>query len=323
MDSERGRIMSYALPTVSADVCPALPLDFLWLELTNQCNLKCLHCYSESSPRSTEKDLLDTSKHITLLGEAFALGCRRVQFIGGEPTLNKNLPTLIDCAANLGYEFIEVFSNLVSLDDGLLDTFVQCRVAVATSVYASTPELHDVITQALGSHRRTISNIKRVLIRGLQLRVGIIAMEENKTVIDATVQWLRDLGVTQIGIDPIRHFGRAQKENPCSMENLCGNCASNILAIGPDGIVAPCIMSKQWAVGSVLNAPLSQIARSQILVQTRRRIADATVKNWGPNPCQPDSSCMPNCNPSYNCIPCSPHGSQACEPNRWCAPSKR
>lgn len=315
--------MSDALQITSNDDCAALPLDFLWLELTNQCNLKCLHCYSESSPRSTERDLLRTDKHLELLAEAFALGCRRVQFIGGEPTLNKSLPSLINHAYHLGYEFIEVFTNLVSVNDDLLDTFVQCRVAVATSVYASTPALHDVVTQTLGSHRRTISNLRRVLTRGLRLRVGVIAMEENKTVIDATIQWLRDLGVTQIGIDPVRHFGRAQKQNPCSMENLCGNCANNILAIGPDGIVAPCIMSKEWAVGSVLSAPLSEIARSEILVRTRRRIKAATVKAQGPYPCQPDSACMPNCNPSYNCIPCAPNGSQPCEPNRWCDPSKR
>jgi sulfatase maturation enzyme AslB (radical SAM superfamily) len=296
-------------------------LDFLWLELTNQCNLNCLHCYSESSPRSTEKNLLEESDYLSLLTQAHALGCRRVQFIGGEPTLNKSLPALIGYADGIGFEFIEVFTNLVSLSDSLLDTFIRHRVAVATSVYASEPGLHDLITQAPGSHQKTIANIQRILNAGLPLRASIIAMEENKNAIDATTELLRGLGVTNIGRDRVRGFGRAQADSSCSMGDLCGNCANNILAIGPDGVAAPCIMSKHWSVGSVLDTPLRQIAMSDGLYETRRRIAEATAANY--EPCQPDQSCMPNCSPSASCIPCAPNAGQPCEPNRWCNPAQR
>jgi sulfatase maturation enzyme AslB (radical SAM superfamily) len=299
------------------------PLDFLWLELTNQCNLKCVHCYSESSPQSIERNLLDENQYKRLLADAYGLNCRRVQFIGGEPTLNQNLPCLIGYADELGYEFIEVYTNLVNLSEALLATFVRHRVAVATSVYADVPEIHDVITQMPGSHKRTLTNVSRLLSGGVPVRVGVIAMEENAGALDGTFELLRDLGVTNIGFDRVRKFGRAQRTNDGSMENLCGNCANHILAVGPDGIVAPCIMSKQWSVGSVLTASLKQIAVSESLLQTRRRIADATARNFGPNPCQPDRSCMPNCTPSYNCTPCSPNASQPCQPNRWCDPSKR
>ena len=33
------------LPTPAAG--PDNRLDFLWLELTNRCNLQCVHCYTE------------------------------------------------------------------------------------------------------------------------------------------------------------------------------------------------------------------------------------------------------------------------------------
>jgi sulfatase maturation enzyme AslB (radical SAM superfamily) len=301
----------------------ASALDFLWLELTNQCNLKCLHCYSESSPHSVERNILNEHQYSRVLEEAHELGCRRVQFIGGEPTLNKSLPLLISTADELGYDFIEVFTNLVSLSAALLDAFVRHRVAVATSVYAASPEIHDAITQAPGSHKRTLSNIRRVVSNKLRIRVSIITMKENSDALSSTTKLLHDLGVTNIGIDHVRAFGRGNAQNACSMENLCGNCANNILSVGPDGIVAPCIMSKEWSVGSVLTASLKQIAVSDVLVQTRRHIADATTSSSGPYPCEPDRSCTPNCSPSYDCIPCSPHGSQPCEPSRWCDPSQR
>jgi MoaA/NifB/PqqE/SkfB family radical SAM enzyme len=314
---------TYVRRDETAETVP--PLDFVWLELTNQCNLQCRHCYSESSPYSTTKNLLNESGYANLIAEAYELGCRQIQFIGGEPTLNKSLPYLIAHADSCGYQFIEVFSNLVSLSAPLLNVFVEHRVAVATSVYASAPSLHDLITQTPGSHEKTIRNIKRVLDSGLTLRVGVIAMGENAPEIDSTFAFLRELGVRNISLDHVRGFGRAQAQNTCSMESLCGNCANNILAIGPDGIVAPCIMSKQWAVGSVLNKPLREIALSESLAQTRRRIGAATVskvQSWGPNPCGPDASCSPNCAPNTNCGPCSPYANQPCQPTRWCNPTK-
>jgi len=299
-------------------------VDFIWLELTNQCNLQCLHCYSDSNPTSTARDLLNESQYSNLILEAHQLGCRQLQFIGGEPTLNKGLPRLIAYAHKLGYEFIEVFSNLTSLSNQLLGVFLRYRVAVATSVYASASELHDKITLSVGSHRRTISNIQRLLAGGLQVRVGVIAMERNRDAIDATFEFLRGLGVTNIGLDHVRSFGRAQRQMPCSMKDLCGNCAGNILAIGPDGRVAPCIMSRAWSVGSVLDAPLESIACSDSLFDMRRRIADATANKAQTVRPQLDE-CAPqfNCTPYYNCTHCSPNGSVPCIPNHNCDPAKR
>jgi MoaA/NifB/PqqE/SkfB family radical SAM enzyme len=307
-------MMESAIRTNHNNTADGHALDFVWFELTNQCNLRCVHCYSESSPTSTEGDLLNEDQYLNLIMEAGELGCRQLQFIGGEPTLNKSLPRLIAHAHQLGYEFIEVFSNLNSLSDSLLGVFVKYRVAIATSVYASVPELHDGITQTAGSHGRTTSNIQRVLQSGLPIRVSVIAMDQNEAAIDATIEYLRALGISNVGLDHVRGFGRAGKGTACSMGDLCGNCATNILAIGPDGRVAPCIMSKQWSVGSVLNAHLTEIAGSERLFLTRRRIADATADKSRKRECEPD------CSPNTNCQPCAPNGGHKCIPNGNCQP---
>lgn len=49
--------------------------------------------------------------------EAYDLGCRKLQFIGGEPQLNRDFHKLLVTANTIGFEFIEVFSNLTQLDD--------------------------------------------------------------------------------------------------------------------------------------------------------------------------------------------------------------
>jgi MoaA/NifB/PqqE/SkfB family radical SAM enzyme len=68
-------------------------LDFLWLELTNRCNLRCVHCYTESHPLSGDRDILTANDYDRLMREAYELGCRKMQFIG---------PALLKGTADLG-----------------------------------------------------------------------------------------------------------------------------------------------------------------------------------------------------------------------------
>lgn len=74
---------------MSADINPRgseLPrnsLEFLWLEVTNRCNLECVHCYAEAGPQGFRHDSLSFEEWISILTEARELGCRQVQFIGG------------------------------------------------------------------------------------------------------------------------------------------------------------------------------------------------------------------------------------------------
>src|ERR1043166_7710811 len=95
-------------------------LNSLWIELTNRCNLRCKHCYSNSSPHSGTDDALDLRLCKTILEQAIELGCVTVQFIGGEPTLSKFLIDLLVHSRNVGFDNVEVFSNLIHLDEELI-----------------------------------------------------------------------------------------------------------------------------------------------------------------------------------------------------------
>lgn len=300
-------------------------LDFVWLELTNRCNLKCVHCYAESSPSAGDGDILSEKDYLSLINQVFDLGCRKIQFIGGEPTLNKSLPGLIKAAAVKNFEVIEVFTNLTRLPDQLLDVFCRYNVSIATSFYSYDPQIHDDITRQKGSFERTVTNMKRILDSGLELRAAIIEMEQNKEDLSKTWEFLEDMGVKNIGKDHIRSIGRADSDNCSDMGQLCGNCAGDILSIGPDGTVAPCIMSKKWSVGSVLETPLSNLVQSEKLFNVRQQIADAMPEEFTAQctPCAPNSpNCQPNCSPSASCTPCSPNGGHKCAPNLWCRPAK-
>jgi MoaA/NifB/PqqE/SkfB family radical SAM enzyme len=253
---------------------PALTdLSFLWLELTNRCNLQCVHCYADSSPWSGETDVLQESDYCKVLDDAFASGCRKVQFIGGEATLNGALPALLSHARHLGYQFVDVYSNLVRLPSSVLESAEANGASFATSLYSDRPAIHDAITQRRGSHARTLTGIRKLLSRGIPIRVGFIEMEANQGHWERTADLLHSIGVTRIGRDLARPVGRAAKTGePPTPDALCGQCWKGSLCVHPDGKVSPCIMSKAWSVGDIKSAGIGDILLSETIKQTRQTL---------------------------------------------------
>lgn len=306
-------------------------LDFLWLELTSKCNLRCVHCYAESAPEAGSTDVLTTADYVRLLHEAADLGCRQVQFIGGEPTAHRDLQFLIETAKGLGYEFIEVYTNATRLSSELANCIESNGVAVAVSFYSKDAATHDRITQRIGSHSATLSNIRDLKRRGVSLRAGIIAMPANQDSVDDTYEFLSDLGIEQIGVDRVRNVGRGGDitDAECSdLGDLCGSCWRGSLCVSPDGSVSPCIMSKGLGLASVLNTSLLEIVDSERLKHVRSRIRDEI---WGPQQVEGATqgihrgvfaTCNPNCNPSCQPV-CNPRCSPTCSPQMKCAPYKR
>jgi organic radical activating enzyme len=301
---------------VSECASPPNGLRFLWLELTNKCNLSCVHCYAESGPHPSRQDVLTTADYVRLLDEGAGVGCRAVQFIGGEPTLHRGLPDLIRYARAVGYEDIEVYTNATILTDSLLSCFVDHQVNIAASVYADDPSVHDAVTTRDGSHARTLANLKRMLAAGLQIRVGVVAMDANKHRIDETISFLRGLGIQRVRVDHARGVGRGEKitDHSLGLQALCGYCWNGSLCVAPDGGVSPCIMSKAWTVGSVTNTGLADLALSAQLRDIRELIR---TEVWDPRQkeaCDPGKSPSPEtpCPPEEEEIGSPPHG---CDPN--------
>lgn len=291
-------------------------LDFLWMELTNRCNLRCTHCYSRSGPNEIDVAPLMLSEQLTVLTESYQIGCKKIQFIGGEPTLNENLTHLIEAAHWMGYELIEVYTNLIHLPNRLLHCFMENEVCIATSIYSKSEHTHDLITKTPGSLRRTIANLQKAMSHGLKVRASIVEMTENAGEAGSTAQFLKsEVGVEDVKIDRMRPFGRGGEVETGGMGDLCGTCAGGTLCITPDGLVAPCIMSKKWSVGSIRKQPLAEIVRSEQLAITRREIRNAVKRSqlkymdfeqsgeMATN-CAPNVTCLPNgCSPVVGCPP--------------------
>ena len=177
----------------------------------------------------------------------------------------------------IGFEFVEVFSNLTRLDDGTVQFAAENGVCFATSVYSDEPTAHNAITKVGSSHARTIKNLKKLIDADIETRAAIIVINQEQAVIDRTRLFLQDLGVRHVRTSAVREFGRGEEIllQQARLSGLCGHCWAGKLCVAPDGVAYPCVMSREWPVGNVLESPLSEIIRGAPLREMRQSIFDA------------------------------------------------
>lgn len=293
------------------------PLRAIWAEITGMCQLSCQHCYAGSGPEGTH-GTMTTSQWETALTDAAALGTRLVCFIGGEPTLNPELPRLVRHALTLGMQ-AEVYSNLVHVTPALWDLLETPGVRLATSWYTSDRAEHQRIT-GRDTHRQTLANITEAHRRHVPLRAGIVDGILPGQHTEQGAELLRSLGVTDTGTDHLRQFGRGTNPDPTQ---ACGHCGHRKAAILPDGSVTPCPLTRWMDAGNVTTTPLADIVgtvtQMAATLPARTPACDPACPPVQQEPCDP-FPCTPSRNPASapaaqrGCLP------DDCRPDAFCPP---
>ena len=154
----------------------------LQIELTKQCNERCIHCYLPLKDRVTpDASFLDTNEVKRLLDQASEMGVLGVTFSGGELLLRKDLIELLEYARQKDF-IINLFSNVVLLTDRLASKLKELNVnQVQVSLYSMDKEIHEAITKIKGSYERTKRGIDLLLKYGIKVVISCPIMKINQS----------------------------------------------------------------------------------------------------------------------------------------------
>jgi uncharacterized Fe-S cluster-containing radical SAM superfamily protein len=156
-------------------------LDTLWFNTGTLCNIECVNCYIESSPRNDRLEYMTAAEVASYLDEIEAqdLGTGEIGFTGGEPFLNPHFLDMMEDAIRRGYRVL-VLTNAMRpmLRPRIRERLVALRalagerLTLRVSLDHYTAELHDrergpgAWREALDGVRWLVDNAFRVSVAG-------------------------------------------------------------------------------------------------------------------------------------------------------------
>lgn len=177
----------------------------LQIHPTRRCNLRCLHCYSDSSPDA--RDELSVEVVTRVVQEAAALGYTVASVSGGEPFLYRPLPQLLRAARAAGMR-TQVVSNGLAITESRLDDVRDALDLLVVSI-DGMPDDHDRMRALPGSFRRLDDRL--ALVRDREVRFGLLFTLTmwNVHQLEWAVDYALASGARLLQIHPLEASGRA------------------------------------------------------------------------------------------------------------------
>lgn len=192
----------------------------LWVYTNFDCNLACLYCCAESSPRAAARRVdVDTARQV--FAEFAEMGGREVYLTGGEPFMHPELGELVKAAE--GFERT-VLTNAMIFGRGNRRAVLEemdRSVLLQVSLDSAGPELHDQ-QRGKGSWARALDGIGLAHSLGFRVRVAATMFDEDPEGVAALHARLDQEGIAAEDrvIRPVAAEGFAETGIHVSLENL-------------------------------------------------------------------------------------------------------
>lgn len=252
--------------------------NFAWIEVTTQCNMKCIHCYDESC--ISNKDELSLKDFKYVIDELDGYGIKNIQLIGGEPLMASNIADMLRYAANK-IKSVSLFTNASLITEDIAAILKQHHINVAISVYSYLPEMHDKVTQVKGSHKQTIYGIGLLKKYNIKFRIANVQMNgisigdkntelfeiKNSDIVRlsgrANGKLLNDKLIFKKLIT-LENFKPILEKNYIKNSVNGHNCFLSKLYVASNMNVYPCVMERRLCHGNLKNKHLIDIINSGI-----------------------------------------------------------
>ena len=189
-------------PAPSSD--PALA--HLHLYLTDNCNLRCVHCAVTDGARRTDR--LSTRQVFQLIDELVATGARTIALTGGEFLLRPDALQIVTYAAGKLHTLVSTNGTLIT--DQTAETLVDLGVPVQVSLDGATAATHDRI-RGPGAFERAWRGVNLLLQSGVgdRLALCMTLVKWNLHEVSALVDLAEARGVAGVRVLPLQRLGRA------------------------------------------------------------------------------------------------------------------
>lgn len=176
----------------------------LHFEVTNQCNLRCRHCYNIAYLESGVPDLsLDEVKLV--IDRAVSMGCRDMGFSGGEPFMREDMTDILEYVK--AYP-VHILSNGLLINAALLERIGSIE-GLLIEFRISLDGLEYNLLFRGADYREVLGKIQLLLNYGHVVTVNTMITDENIDELPVMYEMLKAIGIDRWRLDFVFCLGNA------------------------------------------------------------------------------------------------------------------
>lgn len=282
-----------------------------------QCNQKCIFCYAAGQCKSCTEELT-TQDWKKIIDKLYKANVPMVTFTGGEPTVRKDIASLVAHAEKM---VTRLNTNGVNLTPELVKSLKEAGLdSVQVTLYSHNADVHNSLV-GCEHFDDTVAGIKNAVTAGLDISINTPLCKKNEDYLK-TLEFIKALGVRFVtvsglictGMAEINHkeydlseaelYGIIKEAKSFCNENemeidftspgliskqrlekigmnvpMCGAALSN-MAVAPDGTVVPCQswLSGDAGLGNILTDSFSAIWKNKRCLELRKMTEDEALK---------------------------------------------
>ena len=296
-------IQFYTVPTpkkIPPEIELIHSLEHVVMEITNACNLNCIHCYNDSGYKT--EDELTLTEVYKVIDEIKDVGVPRITLSGGEPLMHPHFFEIAEYIKDHNLE-LGLFTNGTLITEDVAKTLKNLSfLKVTVSIDSLTPDIHDQFRGKKGCWEKTMEGINHLKAEGIIVNPAIALSKLNlEGVVDLFTFFCEErvldyqlMPVFATGRDLLFDFGVSPKEYENVARNIfivekkynakphsfpekkkTANCGIGTysLVIKSNGDVVPCpAFGRKAVLGNVRDQLLKHIWNDSFLLNELREV---------------------------------------------------
>ncbi|MEL7592138.1 MAG: radical SAM protein [Anaerolineaceae bacterium] len=167
-------------------------------ELTDRCNLRCVHCYINQSAGCAQarESELNTDEVKAILDQLVNAGVLSITFTGGEVFLRQDFLEIYLYAKSIGL-LVTIFTNGTLITPKIADVLAEYRPRLMEiTLYGGTKETYEKVTGVPSSYDRCIKAIELILDRDILLYLKSIILKINASELSMMQHFAKERGLS-------------------------------------------------------------------------------------------------------------------------------
>lgn len=191
-------------------------LNEIKIELSHQCNLRCIHCSSGAT--ADQYKCLSFEQVESIIRQASQLSVKSISFSGGEPLMWPELENIVNLCLASGI-FVRIYTNGATSNASLfLKRILHKNLSVIVSLHGFKAT-HDHITAVSGSYDATLQTIRDLACFGYFPEIHFVPMRINYHEIFDFAVFMNSIGVKRISVLRFVPHGRGQTNDKLALTN--------------------------------------------------------------------------------------------------------